>query len=457
MPGGGGSGRVHAARDARGAGPPVGRPHTPEGAPRARARAPACRRLPRVTTCRLAWRRAPSAERAERRARRAQSAPSAERAQRSCSGAPDPCPWSARSCRPSGATRVMAALLAAIVAAPRARSCGAAATRKLTAASSSASTRPPHCPSPVAPRPTQASARYMASSAHVNASVRLSLISGPGAADALEFEARRAPAPPPQASAAGGGWPLRHAAGAPHLVGRGGAEAAAGVVEAAGDGETEVAVSRVSLSNTLLASAIEHRNARFVRDVSRYVQVGWGVWGYTLTHPLGCRPAALLWITHHAPQQRRRASSQPLSPASTPPPPPYPAPAAAAVLPGARQGRAWRAGGAGGVLCGGAPLSRDHRGPPGRAGLRHGPPLQGREREGIAAGARMRARQGGQPRGGCRAGGLEGADRVGRARRRGAAAHRRARASGPRRGWCNGGSVDGTWALCARGPPGPGS
>jgi hypothetical protein len=49
-----------------------------------------------------------------------------------------------------------------------------------------------------------------------------------------------------------------------------------GAVVLPADGDAEVAASRLLLHNTLLASALKHKQARFVRDCGAYMQVGPG-------------------------------------------------------------------------------------------------------------------------------------------------------------------------------------
>ena len=110
--------------------------------------------------------------------------------------------------------------------------------------------------------------RFMWRATNVAMGVRLALVE-PGEAAALVFESTR----PPECGAGGGG---SGAAAAPRqkqqqqLPHSGGGSVTAAL--AAPDPALDVAVREVPLANTLLASAIAMRKARFVRDAASYLQ-----------------------------------------------------------------------------------------------------------------------------------------------------------------------------------------
>jgi hypothetical protein len=107
---------------------------------------------------------------------------------------------------------------------------------------------PPACPNNPIP---QSASRYMLRSCSMRMTARLALLQPDSASGskALLFEAPRAPGAPPAGSP-------RHRLVAPT------------------DATADVVASHMSLSNTLLASAVQQMQARFISDVGVYMQVG---------------------------------------------------------------------------------------------------------------------------------------------------------------------------------------
>lgn len=106
--------------------------------------------------------------------------------------------------------------------------------------------------------PLQGARQYILRATSVRPAVRLALLQR-GSTDALLFELPRgagasAARPSPLGAAAGASAPLASVRGAP-------------------DERMPVTVSSMSLAGTLLGSAISERQARFVKDCSRYMQV----------------------------------------------------------------------------------------------------------------------------------------------------------------------------------------
>jgi hypothetical protein len=122
----------------------------------------------------------------------------------------------------------------------------------------------------------------MLSACNMSMAVRLALTrrprAGRAAREAMLFEL-------PRAGSAGYSAPFRSssdaaAAAAPPVGGSGRLSLAArSAMVLPGDGVAEVAASRLQLHNTLLASALRHKQARFVRDCGAYMQVRRGAGG----------------------------------------------------------------------------------------------------------------------------------------------------------------------------------
>ena len=96
----------------------------------------------------------------------------------------------------------------------------------------------------------------MARASNMRMAVRIAILRpNPASDEALLFEVPRACSPSSLEGSVCGGCANRAAVVQP------------------GDGAAEVLATRLALGNTLLASAVKHRQARFVRDCGSYMQV----------------------------------------------------------------------------------------------------------------------------------------------------------------------------------------